>query len=184
MINSFIVERYLRSQSLSERVDMLIKAGILKLTDGKFQRRNWQPRLQDELPKYWRYNVHDKCAERCSYCFDARSEQVDHLIPRSAWPEEYLWLADDGSNLVASCKECNQKKTNNYLELSWFAGLEVSLHPFAYKCELCFFDEEIELDQLTERFPAFCMQCGTVQTTQAHLVSAYRILFEIDWWTD
>jgi len=62
---------------------------------------------------YWRDNA------QCIYCsqgLDKTTGQIDHIIPISAWPAEFMFLAEDISNLAASCRTCNLKKLN-YLQL-------------------------------------------------------------------
>lgn len=44
----------------------------------------------------------------CAYC-QGRADSVDHVIPRSAWPDGEPGV-DDPANLVAACTPCNSRK--------------------------------------------------------------------------
>src|SRR4051812_49238117 len=52
---------------------------------------------------------------KCAYCEDYlrnRMIEVDHIRPKHA--SEYWWLAYSLRNLVASCRSCNNAKSNKW----------------------------------------------------------------------
>lgn len=115
----FVIE-WLNQTNPQRKLALAITYGLVSIKDdGKFVTQNTQSRKEFEASAsqklaliYWRD------VNQCAYCqrhfVIKKGGQIDHFIPRSAWPQEWLWLADDSSNLVASCSTCNQKKSNNY----------------------------------------------------------------------
>jgi len=104
------------------RLEALKKHGLIELdSDNRFIVKNSFERDYEDMRLQILEAVYWRDGECCAYCNkDIRlgDGQIDHWIPRSAWPKEWLWLADDSSNLVASCKACNQAKSN-YLVPVW-----------------------------------------------------------------
>ena len=48
----------------------------------------------------------------CAYCGVPDARTVDHIVPRSAWPEGVPGV-DEDSNLVVACASCNSRKGNS-----------------------------------------------------------------------
>lgn len=48
----------------------------------------------------------------CWYCQSWTLFEVDHIIPRSAFPADQLHIADRSDNLVSACHDCNESKSN------------------------------------------------------------------------
>lgn len=47
---------------------------------------------------------------RCCYCEDSLADEVEHIRPKSLYPElVFVW-----ENYLYSCGPCNSKKSNNY----------------------------------------------------------------------
>jgi hypothetical protein len=117
------------------RLELVKKHGLIQLDSelrftvkNSFERDYEDMRLQILEAVYWRDG------ENCAYCnrdIALGNGQIDHWIPRSAWPKEWLWLADDSSNLVAACKSCNQTKSNYWME---FWG-ENRLNHISFDCK-------------------------------------------------
>jgi 5-methylcytosine-specific restriction endonuclease McrA len=55
-----------------------------------------------------RRRVLERDGYSCAYC-GARANSVDHVVPRSAWPDGEPGV-DDLANLVACCTPCNSRK--------------------------------------------------------------------------
>jgi len=109
---------WFKQTNWDRKVELAYSYGLVALDENQryivqntYSRDYEDMRLQILESIYWRDG------ESCAYCFrDIRigNGEIDHVIPRSAWSQEWLWLADDSSNLVAACKSCNQKKSNFY----------------------------------------------------------------------
>lgn len=59
--------------------------------------------------------IHARDDWSCKYCYeDARGEMfvVDHIVPRSAFPADKLYIADRSDNLQTACYSCNDKRSN------------------------------------------------------------------------
>lgn len=172
------ISSYLATLDIEKRVDLLVDNGIVEILDSRFVRKNYQQRNQEELTDFERFNVHDRSGGSCSYCGLNKPLQVDHIIPRSAWPEKYLWLADDGSNLTSACLDCNAKKSNRFID--WL--LWTKPYPFIQKCEFCLIDEGQEIPITDETEVAWCMTCGTNSHNQVYLIPTWhRARKEIRW---
>ena len=119
-----VIEYWFSTNSPNARLEMLTSHNIVKLdiiTLERFRFVHQRHSVRAPITKakeirfwtYWRDNA------ECAYCHKTLSKsngQIDHVIPVSAWPAEFMFLAEDISNLVASCKTCNVKK-NNFLQL-------------------------------------------------------------------
>jgi len=101
--------RHLRLEALKKRGLVELDSDNRFVVKNSFERNYQDMRLQILEAIYWRDG------ESCAYCgkdIPLGDGQIDHWIPRSAWPKDWLWLADDSSNLIAACKNCNQAKSN------------------------------------------------------------------------
>ena len=58
--------------------------------------------------------IYQRDGEECWYCWTGGGGplQLDHIIPRSAFPAHQLRIADRSDNLVTICKSCNKAKSN------------------------------------------------------------------------
>lgn len=61
-----------------------------------------------------RQRILKRDGHRCVYC-GALARSVDHVIPRSSWPEGVPGV-DDPANLVAACVPCNSRKGSRKLD--------------------------------------------------------------------
>ena len=66
-----------------------------------------------KITKAERQQVYEKYSGHCAYCgkeIEIKDMQVDHMIP--------LWIggADEMSNYMPSCRQCNHYKRGNSLE--------------------------------------------------------------------
>ena len=100
------------------KINLAYSYGLVALKDdNRFEVRNTYSRDYEDNRSALRQSIYWRDGSFCAYC--AKSIQmdkgnVDHVIPRSAWTSEWLWLADDSSNLVAACEDCNKDKSNFY----------------------------------------------------------------------
>jgi 5-methylcytosine-specific restriction endonuclease McrA len=119
-----VIEYWFSTNNPDYRLGMLLEAGIVQIkqeTQERFRFVHQRHSARAPITKakelrfwtYWRDNA------ECAYCSKSLTKsngQIDHVIPISAWPAEFMFLAEDISNLVASCKTCNVKKLN-FLQL-------------------------------------------------------------------
>ena len=66
-----------------------------------------------------RKEVYDKYDGRCAYCgekIEYKDMQIDHLVPLSSRGKFKLVNPNDISNLMPSCRVCNNWKSNYRLE--------------------------------------------------------------------
>ena len=58
--------------------------------------------------------IYQRDGEQCWYCWTGGGGplQLDHIIPRSAFPTHQLHIADRSDNLVTACTSCNEEKSN------------------------------------------------------------------------
>lgn len=106
-------DRIMRSPSLTFRVPSVISLiGYSKVPKQKVGFSKLNVIYRDDMT--------------CAYCgkrFNMDSLTVDHVIPRSRWPEEKRTSKRDWSNwlnCVCACRWCNNEKGNHLLhELGW-----------------------------------------------------------------
>jgi len=101
-----------------EKLELAYRFGLVELDDNQrflvknsFVRDYKTDKMKLLQAIYWRDEAY------CGYCDNTivyGNGQIDHVIPRSAWPQDWVWLADDSSNLVAACQKCNLSKSNFY----------------------------------------------------------------------
>jgi len=136
---------WFKNSNYERKIELAYSFGLISLDDNqRFVVRNSYSRDYEDMRLQILESIYWRDGENCAYCFgDIRlgNGEIDHVIPRSAWPKEWLWLADDSSNLVAACKACNQKKSNFY---GRFKGENRMLHvafdcksPVLYDYECC-----------------------------------------------
>ena len=127
------------------KIQLAYSFELIALDDNnRYEVRNSYTRNYEDNRMALLESIYWRDGECCAYCFrdiTLGNGEIDHVIPRSAWPKKWLWLADDSSNLVASCKACNKKKSNFYDE---FTGENRLLHvsfdcksPVLYPYECC-----------------------------------------------
>lgn len=118
----------------SKKLDLAYTHGLVALDDNqRFEVRNSFSRDYEDLRLAVMAIVYWRDQSQCAYCglgIQQGAGQIDHVIPRSAWPQEWLWLADDSSNLVPAHKKCNLEKSNFYRK---FQG-ENRLHHVTMDC--------------------------------------------------
>ncbi len=62
-------------------------------------------------PSEVRHRLEADFNKKCCYCEDSQIKgEVEHFLPKSKFPE----LANDWTNLLWSCHDCNNKKGDNY----------------------------------------------------------------------
>ncbi|NBW22020.1 MAG: HNH endonuclease, partial [Caulobacteraceae bacterium] len=116
------VYQWFQSPDAADKLELLLEYGLVSFNGYKSNRQVYKSQNKQTLMNpngreqrfwvYWRDN------STCVYCqkhLSKEDSQVDHVIPQSAWHKEFLWLANDASNLVACCKKCNQIKTNTLM---------------------------------------------------------------------
>ena len=131
----FLVIKWLSTDDPAKRLELCQRFGIVStiiddqnrtkfLTQKKDLRGSITKAKEVRFWTYWRDDA--KCAY-CSKLLDKTTGQIDHIIPISAWPIEFMFLAEDISNLVSSCQSCNRQKLN-FLELPKKAVLHVEFN--------------------------------------------------------
>jgi len=121
---SGFIKLWFSTNSPNQRLELCEKLGIVQTKLDNQQKIRFvtqkhsvrTPITKAKELRFWTYWRDDS---KCAYCnkkLDKSIGQIDHVIPVSAWPAEFMFLAEDISNLVASCKTCNQKKLN-FLDL-------------------------------------------------------------------
>jgi hypothetical protein len=118
-LSSEELKQWYSASTVIDRINWAIRKGIVYLdANGKFNKRNFEPRTLDEMPVGRRASIHYR-DKSCAYCGSDKDLQVDHVIPFMAWPEELLWLANTSSNLVSACADCNKNKSYKYSDLAF-----------------------------------------------------------------
>jgi len=121
--NQLILNDWHKRASWESKLDLLKIAGLvnLKQRDDQtevFVSQNAYNPFWNQL-KHLRWWVYYRDNSICQYCLktvNKDNSHVDHVIPVSAFPKEFLWLANDPTNLVAACQDCNLSKSN---KLQW-----------------------------------------------------------------
>jgi hypothetical protein len=86
---------------------------------------------------------------------------LDHLRPRSNYATHMLWLADRSDNLHVACWDCNERRSNYYVD--WMPH-PIGVTGACWDClnprdEDSYYDENLpERPHMLE--PAYCGRCG------------------------
>ena len=76
------------------------------------------------IPSLKRALIHERDGNACVYCGEGGHVlTVDHIIPRSAFPEHMIHIADRSDNLNSACWPCNKRKSNYHRERSKRPGV-------------------------------------------------------------
>lgn len=101
----------------------------------------------------------------CWYCQDWALFQVDHIIPRSAFPANMLHIADRSDNLVSACRDCNMSKSNYEHSARKRPGVTIA----CWDCRNLWYDPNDYVDDLAEVDPrpampllAYCGRHGNI----------------------
>jgi 5-methylcytosine-specific restriction endonuclease McrA len=151
---------WFKNSNYERKIEVAYSYGLIALDDNqRFIVRNSYARDYEDMRLQILESIYWRDGENCAYCFrDIRlgNGEIDHVIPRSAWPKEWLWLADDSSNLVAACKACNQSKSNFYER---FKGENRMLH-VAFECKSpILYDYECCKSRATDSGQSLCQHC-------------------------
>lgn len=118
-----------------KKVSLAYSYGLVALKDdNRFEVRNSFARNYEDNSPVLLQSVYWRDASICAYCarlINLKKGNIDHVIPRTAWTQEWLWLADDSSNLVAACEDCNKEKSNFYRSFK----AENSLRHVTFECK-------------------------------------------------
>lgn len=85
----------------------------------------WASRRQSKTLKHVCLKLEEMCSgnRRCCYCEDSVADEVEHIKPKSLYPElTFTW-----SNYLYACGSCNTKKNNKYA--LFIAGNLTSIMP-------------------------------------------------------
>lgn len=117
------------------KTDLAYSYGLVALKDdNRFEVRNTNSRDYEDNRSALLQSIYWRDGSNCAYCdrsIPLNRGNIDHVIPRSAWSPEWLWLADDSSNLVAACEDCNKDKSNFYRPFH----AENRLHHVTFECK-------------------------------------------------
>jgi hypothetical protein len=118
-----------------KKIALAYSYGLVALKDdNRFEVRNSFARNYEDNSPVLLQSIYWRDGSFCAYCarlISLKKGNIDHVIPRTAWTQEWLWLADDSSNLVAACEDCNKEKSNFYRS---FKG-ENSLSHVTFECK-------------------------------------------------
>lgn len=124
----------------------------------RFKVLNREPRVEVESRK--RAIIHERDKDSCFYCRTPHEQlTVDHIIPRSAFMQYELEIADRSDNLVSACWPCNEEKSNFQRPIQKRLGVTAA-------CWNCYHrhtpEETAEYDRYMTTptpIPAFCGMC-------------------------
>lgn len=133
--------------------------------EDNFQRwpiRNREPRTPISPQK--RAIIHARDGNICRLCgTGGHVLTVDHIIPRSAFMPEHLYIADRSDNLISACWDCNEQKSNYEHEQLKRPGVVVA----CWDCQNPWYDAEKYQYDLEYQDPkpdcthiAYCGRCG------------------------
>lgn len=128
---------------------------------GRWPVRNRQER--DPIEPIKRALIHARDGHTCKHCgLTARTGFVlDHIIPRSTFSAAQLAIADRSDNLVTSCWDCNEDKSNYEDHLNKRPGVT----PACWDCLNPWAEDDlgpIDRDEIPARpYAAYCGRCGT-----------------------
>jgi len=116
--------RWFTAVTFEQKLYLVLTAKLVELQEIKLDRTERRYKSRRTINPTWallkhvRHWVYFRDNSVCAYCglpLTKAQAQIDHVIPSSAWPKNWLWLANDASNLVASCLDCNQAKNNKLI---------------------------------------------------------------------
>lgn len=121
---SGFIRLWFSTKNISQRLELCKDSGIVQTKLDNQQKIRFvtqkhsvrAPLTRAKELRFWTYWRDDAQCAYCNQKLDKSIGQIDHVIPVTAWPAEFMFLAEDISNLVASCRTCNQKKLN-FLDL-------------------------------------------------------------------
>ena len=151
--------KWFKVTNWAKKLELAYSYGLVSLDDNqRFIVRNSMSRDYEDMRLQLLATIYWRDGSFCAYCslgISMGQGEVDHVIPRSAWPKEWLWLADDSSNLVAACKSCNAKKSNFYKD---FWG-ENRLHHITFECKAPRAEYECCLERRRTLGNPVCQDC-------------------------
>jgi 5-methylcytosine-specific restriction endonuclease McrA len=185
---SHVINYWFSTNSADNRLGMLLETGIVEIKEESRERfrfitQRHHVRVAITRGKELRFWTYWRDNSQCAYCGKTLTKsngQIDHVVPISAWPAEFIFLAEDISNLVASCRACNMKKLN-YMELPLKEVQHVEIDTCLPKqnsfSELCPNDEQEDCD--TCGLPSIQVLCnvhGQVQMQLCKLTAMKKYL--------
>lgn len=121
---------------------------------------------REPIPSLKRALIHERDGGACTYCeTSGHVLTVDHIIPRSAFQERHLSIADRSDNLVSACWPCNERKSNFYRARNKRPGVT----PACWEClnpgpdpeeDPEGYDEWGERASVNRNHLVFCGRCG------------------------
>jgi len=114
-----IAVKWFTAATFEQKLYLVLTSKIVELQENKLDCNERRYKSLKTINPTWallkhrRHWVYFRDNSVCAYCdvpLTKAQAQIDHVIPASSWPKKWLWLANDASNLVASCPSCNQAK--------------------------------------------------------------------------
>lgn len=102
-------ERRMLARYQKEVDDQPSYAERVRAGERQFKSRN---RSSNHTFQVVRSKLHEMCsgARRCCYCEDSCADEVEHVRPKSLYPEQvFVW-----ENYLYACGPCNGPKNNRY----------------------------------------------------------------------
>ena len=122
--------------------------------------QRWPVRNREErteISSQKRAIIHSRDGGLCRYCGDSGMQlTVDHIIPRSTFPEDQLHIADRSDNLISACWPCNEGKSNFEHGQRKYMGVTVA----CWDCLNHAHDDEYRDDRPYAEYLTFCGRCG------------------------
>lgn len=108
----YIIKRYTVYQEQKNKLEN-IGASIIYMDEDKDAIHTaFSTSFKKRIKKSELKKVYDECNNICPFCGDRKIEEIDHYIPKEAYPEFTLYPG----NLVPLCNKCNKKKGERFLD--------------------------------------------------------------------
>jgi uncharacterized protein (TIGR02646 family) len=97
-------------------------AAQVSIAEKEFKRRNTKT---NKAFKVVRSHLTQMCsgARRCCYCQDSLAVQIEHIFPKSLYPDRLF----DWENFLYACGRCNNQKNNNFAVFATVTGLKTEI---------------------------------------------------------
>jgi hypothetical protein len=160
--NKNLSQDWFGAETWDEKLEVLKNLDLVSLRqkDGliRFENRNSYNAIWSQLKqvRWWVYFRDNSICQFCRTKLVKNDSHIDHVIPYSALPKEFLWLANHSTNLVASCQNCNLSKSNKLqfpVSNAAFISIDSCQPMMQSDLKDCLKNNELDAD--------FCPGCGS-----------------------
>lgn len=109
---TYIINRYAVYQTQKNNLENIGLSTICSDEDKDAIHTAFNTSFKKGIKKSELKMVYDECQNVCPFCGDRKIEEIDHYIPKEAYPEFTLYPG----NLVPLCNKCNKKKGEKFLD--------------------------------------------------------------------